>query len=158
MSTELNELQERLQTERQQLAERLNEVDNQLTSIDTVFNLLKKEKSQFTDSQIPLLEIKPTSVRLSEMSFKGAVNTLLKDDPLKWWKPKELFYTMLKEGFKSNSKDFNNVARNMLMHMRKKVEVNTTKAKRGYMYSYLKRDPVPHMAETGSKLRPRRVA
>ena len=58
------------------------------------------------------------------------------------------FDTLLKEGFKSNSKDFNNTARNMLMSMRKNGEVDIMKVSRGYMYKYKEEGSVPHMDET----------
>ncbi len=152
MNIELNELREKLHAERQQLTERLNETDKQLASIDTVLDLLKSQTSQADKSQLPLLNVRPISYRLSGVSFKNAVDTILKDDPSKWWKPKEIFDTMLKEGFETNSKDFNNVARNMLMHMRKRGEVDITKARRGYMYKYKEKDSVSHMAETESNV------
>ena len=149
MNTELSELREKLQTERQQLAGRLNEVDNQLSSIETVLDLLKQQKHQGDKSQLPLLDIKPpVSDRLSGLPFKKSVKIILKDNPSKWWKPKEIFETMLKEGFQSNSKDFNNTARNMLMHMRKDQEVEVTKVRRGYLYKYKEEGSVPHMDET----------
>ena len=150
MNIELNDLREKLQDERQQLTEKLNELDNQLASIDTVFNLLKSKISQADKLQLPLLDISPTSDKLSGLSFKKAVDTILKDNPSKWWKPKEIFDTMLKEGFETRSTDFNNVARNMLMHMRRKGQVDITKARRGYMYKYKEKDSAPHMDEAES--------
>ena len=148
MNIELNELREKLHAERQQLTEKLNKLDNQLASIDTVLDLLKSKTSQADELQLPLLNIGPISDRLTGLSFKKAVDTILKDDPLKWWRPKEIFNTMLKEGFETTSKDFNNVARNMLMHMRRKGEVDITEAGRGYMYKYKEKGSVPHMDET----------
>lgn len=148
MATELSQLREKLQTRRQQLAERLNEVDNQLSSIETVLDLLKQQEHQGDKSQLPLLNINPVSDRLSGLPFRKSVNIILKDNPSKWWKPKDIFNTLLKEGFKSNSKDFSNTARNMLMNMRKNGEVDITKAGRGYMYKYKEKGSVPHMAET----------
>ena len=147
MDTKLSELRERLQTERQQLAERLNEVDNKLSSIETVLDLLKEQDHQADKSQLPLLDINPVSDRLSGLPFKKSVNIILKDNPSKWWKPKDIFDTMLKEGFETNSKDFSNTARNMLMGMRKNGEVDITKARRGYMYKYKEKDSAPHMDE-----------
>ena len=148
MDTELSGLRERLQTERQQLAERLSEVDNQLSSIQTVLDLLKQQKNQGNTSQLPLLNINTVSDRLSGLPFKKSVKIILKDNLSKWWKPKDIFDTLLKEGFKSNSKDFNNTARNMLMNMRKNREVDIMKVSRGYMYKYKEEGSVPHMDET----------
>ena len=112
--------------------------------------MLKEQDHQGDKSQLPLLDINPVSDKLRDLPFKKSVNIILKDNSSKWWKPKEIFETMLKEGFQSNSKDFNNTARNMLMHMRKNQEVEITKAKRGYMYKYKEKDSVPHMDETES--------
>lgn len=150
MDDKLIELKERLQIDRQQLAERLNEIDNKLASIETVLSLLKEQNHQPDKSQIPLLNIQPDSDRLSGLPFKKAVNILLRDNKSKWWVPKDIFETLIREGFKSNSKNFKNTARTMLMFMRKKGEVNTMKTKRGYMYSYKEKDSVSHMAETES--------
>lgn len=153
MNAELIELRDGLQLERQQLAERLNEIDNKLTSIDTVLNLLKEQHTQSDKAQMPLLNINQISDRFSGLPFKKAVNLLLKDDPGKMWTPKDIFEGLLKEGFESNSKDFRNTARTMLMHMRKKGEIKSVKTERSYLYSYKEKDSDPHMAGSESMSR-----
>jgi len=150
MDTQLTELRDKLQHERQQLVERLNEIDTQLASVKTVIDLLKTKTSQSDKSQLSFLNIAPVSEKLRGLTFKDAVNTILKENPPKWWKPKDLFETLLKEGFETNSKNFNNVARNMLMQMRKRGEVDLARTDRGYMYKYKEKGSVPHMDETES--------
>ena len=141
MGAELIELRERLEAEKKKVTDRLNEIDDILSSIDTVVKVLSSESESRDSAQLPLLDIGPKSGRLTGLSFKEAVSSILKEQPSKWWTPKEIFDTLLKEGFETKSKNFNNVARNMLMTMRRKEEVIVTKsgAKRGYMYKY--KDP-----------------
>ncbi len=148
MKSELIELRDRLQIERQQLTGRLNDVAHKLASIETVFDLLKTEQSQANKSQISLLKIDQTSDRFASLPFKKAVNLLLKDDPLKEWAPKDVASALLKEGFETKSKDLKHTARIMLGHMRKGEEINYRKAGKGYLYRYKEKGSVPHMAET----------
>ena len=148
MKNELIELRDRLLIDRQQLTERLNEVDHKLASIETVFDLLKAEQSQANKSQIPLLKIDQTSDRFVSLPFKIAVNLLLKDNPLKQWAPKDVVPALLKEGFETKSKNFKHTTRIMLGHMRRREEVNYRKAGQGYLYSYKELGSVPHMDAT----------
>ncbi len=153
MNSELEELINALQRDRQQLAERLNEIDLKLKSIDTVREMLKEKQAQLDDSQIPLLNknnANQNSDRLKGLPFNKAVDTILKDNPEKWWSPKEIFDRLLQEGYESGARDFTNTARNMLSLMRAKGKVNATKTKSGYMHSYKAEDSVPHMVETES--------
>ncbi|MCK4820173.1 hypothetical protein KA005_30690 [bacterium] len=144
MNTELMGLKDGLQVERQQLAERLNEIDNKLASIDTVLDLLKKQHAQSNKAQMPLLDLNRIPGRFSGMPFKKSVILLLKDDQEKTRTPKEIVKGLLKEGFESKSKNFNNTARTMLMYLRKKGEIKSIKTERSYLYSYKKPDPVIH--------------
>ena len=152
MDTKLLDLKDKLQVERQQLAEKLSEINNKLASIDTVLDLLKEQDVQTDESQLPLINIEQVSDRFSGLGFKKAVNILFKDYPEKWWAPKDIILGMLKEGFESDSKKFENTARTMLGHMRKKGEVDAIKRERGqgYLYKYKEKDSGPHMAEPES--------
>lgn len=152
MDIDLEKLKDGLQVERQQLAERLNEIDNKLASIETVLDLLKEQHTETNKSQRLLLNINQISTNFKDLTFKKAVNAMLKENPSKWWAPKDIFENLIKGGFQSNSKDFKNTARTQLMFMRKKEEVRTTETKRGYLYAYKELDSVPHMAETESNV------
>lgn len=153
MDIDLEKLKDGLQVERQQLAERLNEIDNKLASIETVLDLWKEQHTEPNKLQIPLLNINQTSNNFKDLTFKKSVNIILKENPSKWWAPKDIFENLIRGGFQSNSKNFKNTARTMLMFMRKKGEVRTTKTGRGYfLYAYKEKDSVPHMAETESNV------
>lgn len=152
MSAELEELKNTLQIERQQLAERLNVIDDKLSKINAVWEMLKEKHIKVDTSQMPLLNIEPVSDRLSGLPFNKAVDTILKDNPERWWSPKEIFERLLQEGYKSDASDFTNTARNMLSLMRKKGKINVTKTKRGFLHSYKVEDSVPHMVETESNV------
>ena len=148
MSDKLLVLKDRLQIERQQLAEKLNEIDNNLTSIDTVLGLLKEQHPQISTAKTNAQNITQESDRFKDLPFKKAVILLVKNNPLKSWTPKDIFEGLLKGGFKSNSKNFKNTARTMLMHMRKGNEIESTKTDRGFLYMYKEKGSVPHMAGT----------
>lgn len=152
MSDELMEMRDQFQVERKQVVERLTEIDNKLSSINTVLDLLKEQHAQSDKSQIPLFNIKQISDKFRGLPFKKSVILLLKDDPEKTWTPKDIFEGLLKEGFESNSKNFRNTARTMLMHMRKKGEIKSIKTERSYLYSYKEKDPAPNMSEAGSNV------
>lgn len=141
-------LKDRLQIERQQLAEKLNEIDNNLTSIDTVLDLLKERHLPISTVKTTPLNITQESDRFNDLPFKKAVSLLVKDNPLKSWTPKDIFEGLLKGGFESNSKNFKNTARTMLMHMRKRNEIKAIKTDRGFLYMYKEKGSVPHIAET----------
>ena len=149
MNDELTDLETQLQAERQQIVESLTAIDNKLSSINTVLDLLKEQHIQPDKKQIPLFNGKQISNRFSGLPFKKSVILLLKDEPKKTWTPKDIFEGLLKEGFKSNSKNFKNTARTMLMHMRKKGEVKSIKAERSFLYSYKEKEinSAPHTAE-----------
>lgn len=142
MDMQLAELRDKLQHERQQLVERSNEIDTQLASVETVIGLLKQKTSPVDKSQLSFLNIAPVSEKLRGLTFRDAVNAILKENPPKWWKPRDLFETLLTEGFETSSKNFSNVARNMLMQMRKRGEVDVANTDRGYMYRYKEKDSV----------------
>ena len=148
MNNELMDLRDRLQFERKEVVEKLTKIDNKLSSINTVLELLKEQHGQTDKAQMPLLNIHQISDRLKGLPFKKSVHLLLEGDPEKTWTPKEIFEGLLKEGFESNSKNFKNTARTMLMFMRKKGEVAAIKTERSYLYSCKKKDSVPHMDET----------
>lgn len=150
MNNELTNLKDQLQVERNQVVERLTEIDNKLASINTVLDLLKEQHAQLDKNQSPLFKIKQISDRFSGLPFKKSVILLLKDEPGKTWTPKDIVESLLKEGFKSNSKNFRNTARTMLMHMRKKGEVTSIKTKRSHLYSYKEKDSAPQIAEAES--------
>lgn len=150
MNDELIDLKIQLQAERNQIIESLTEIDNKLSSINTVLDLLKEQHPQTDKKQMPLFNVKQISDRFSGLPFKKSVILLLKDEPKKTWTPKDIFEGLLKEGFESNSKNFKNTARTMLMHMRKKEEIKSIKTDRSFLYSYKEIDSAQHKAETES--------
>lgn len=152
MNNELMDLRDRLQLERKEVVERLTKIDDKLSSINTVFELLKEQHGQADKAQLPLLNIQPVSDKFKGLPFKKSVHLLLESDPEKMWTPKEIFEGLLKEGFKSNSINFRNTARTMLMHMRKKGEVTAVKTERSYLYSCKKKGSASHMDEAEPKV------
>ena len=144
------DLRDRLQVERKEVVIRLTKIDDKLSSINTVLELLKEQHDQAGKTQMPLLNIQQVSDKFKGLPFKKSVHLLLEGDPGKMWTPKEIFEGLLKEGFESGSKNFRNTARTMLMHMRKKGEVTAVKTERSYLYSCRKKDSGPHMAEPES--------
>ncbi len=150
MNDELMKLREQLQVKRKQVVKSLTEIDNKLASIDTVIGLLKEQHPPPNKSQIQPFNTKTISGRLKGLPFKKSVILLLKDDPEKIWSPKDIFEGLLREGYESNSKNFRNTARTMLMHMRKKEEIKSIKTEKSYLYSYNAKDSAPNMIETES--------
>lgn len=147
MNTELIDLRDRLQVERKEVVERLTEIDDQLSSINTVLGLLKEQHTKVDKAQIPLLKIEQISDRFAGLTFRKSVKLLLKDDPEKTWSPKEISEALLKEGFETTSKNFRNVSRTMLKHMRDANEFTAIETRRGYLYSYKKEGSASHMDE-----------
>ena len=142
------ELKEQLQVERKQVVERLTKIDNELSAINTVIGLLKEQGAQLDKPQIRPPSNTKISDRFRGLRFKKAVNLLLQDDTEKTSTPKDIFQGLLNEGFESNSKDFRNTARTMLMNMRKKEEIKAIQTEGGYLYSYKDKGSAPRKDET----------
>lgn len=151
MKSELTELRDRLQQERQEIATRLKEIDGDLASIERVFSLVQKQPPKDNRSQQRFIRLTPDSTRFTDFTFNNAVLELFQENPSKFWAPKEIVSALLKEGFTSGSKDFAATARTMLGIMRKKNKISATKIKSGWLYGP-KKDSTPHMAEVESNV------
>ncbi len=136
MTEQLLELKDRLQLERKKIVDRLSEIDENLTSINNVLDLLQTQQETTNKSQKSLITIPKESGRFTNMPFKKAVKLLLKSDPEKTWAPKDIFTGLLNEGFQSESKNFKNTARTMLLNMRTHGELRYIETPKGYLYSY----------------------
>ena len=149
MKEELNKLKDRLQVERQKIASRLKQIDDDLASIERVFSLVDKQKPQVNISQLTLMEPEQESKKFANMTFRDSIQVLFNENPGKFWAPKEIVKALLKEGFQTKSKDFGATVRTMLLLLRRKNQINATKTATGWLYgSTEEKGSVPHMDET----------
>ncbi|MCK4822002.1 hypothetical protein KA005_39935 [bacterium] len=149
MKQELTELKERLQVERQAIASRLKQIDDDLASIERVFNLVDRQKPQVNTSQLTLIEPEQRSKKFANMTFRDSIKIIFDENPGKFWAPKEIVKALLKEGFQTKSKDFGATVRTMLLLLRQKNQINATKTATGWLYGPTEeKGSVPHMDET----------
>lgn len=134
MKEELKELKDRLQVERQEIANRLKQIDDDLASIERVYSLVDKRKPHVNISQLTLMEPEQESKRFANMTFEDSIKIIFNENPNKFWAPKEICKALLKEGFKTKSKDFGATVRTMLLFLRRKNKINATKTKTGWLY------------------------
>ena len=152
MENELKNLRDRLQKNRKRLIDKLQEVDDNLESINKVVNLLDDEKVAPNDRQRKLFE-EPNSapsIKFKDLTFFESLTILFDENPGKHWKPGEIAEAVLKEGFSTKSKKFKNTVRTLLGNLRKADKVNATSTKSGWLYSSIKKDSVSHVNETES--------
>jgi len=153
MRDELIELKERLQLERTELTDRLQEIDANLGSINRVLSLVDGQKANKVDKQMPLIKTnteQPVSLRFKNLTFHKSIKILFDENPGKLWKPAELADAVLQEGFKTNSINFKNTVRTLLMNLRKANKINATKLKSGWLYGATKKDHFSYTDETES--------
>lgn len=109
----LNELYDELINEKNSLQKRLEEIEDELVSVSTVLDLIKKREHKEDHRQLTLIQDEESN-EYADSTFKEAVLDLFKKHPEKWWKPKEITKTILKKGFKTKSKNFGNIVRAQL--------------------------------------------
>lgn len=155
MKAGLLELKKTLQADRVKLTDKLKTIDDNIASIDKVLSLVDVQKSKPDDKQLTLLPQiinqktnQPTSERFKNITFYKAVNLLFNENPGKAWKPAEITTALLEEGFTTNSKNFNNTVRTLLLNMRKGERINATRTKEGWLYGDIKKGSVSLTGET----------
>lgn len=147
MKKGLIDLRDRLQLERQELLDQLQNVDDNLGSINKVIDLLESEKVASNDKQLKLIKepITASSTRFMNLTFFESIKILFEENPGKHWRPGELADAVLKEGFSTKSKKFKNTVRTLLGNMRKDGRINALRTKGGWLYSGIKKDTVSHV-------------
>jgi hypothetical protein len=127
----LLQLQDELMNEQKILENRLKKIEEELSAISNVLNIIeKRNKSKTTDTQMTLIT-DAVSKEYSNMTFQQATLDLLSKFPEKWWEPKEINRTLLAKGFSSKSKNFGNITRTMLAKFREEGIVNSEKHTKG---------------------------
>ena len=126
----LYELNDELINEKRRLENRLKEIDEELTSVSRVLELIEKRKDKKDYRQRSLIP-EEKSTEYTNMTFKEAALDLLEKNPEKAWEPKEVTKTLLKKGFITKSKNFGNIVRAMLFNLRKEGFVDAEKIKKG---------------------------
>ncbi len=134
MSDQLLQMQDRLQEERQKLARRLKQIDDDLVSLVRVINLMHSQRTESTQSQLDLIKGKTSSNRFAKLTFRESVSQMLYENPGKFWVPKEIASELLRGGFKTRAKKFGPTVRTMLHGMRVDGSISATETETGWLY------------------------
>lgn len=149
MKQGLLEMKEKLQLERQELLNKLQEIDDDLTSINRVMDLVGKKAVVEVDKQLKLIEPEPETTisgRFSNCTFRQAIAIIFNENPGKHWKPGEIADVLMEGDFPTKSKKFKNTVRTLLSNFRKNGDIVATETKGGWLYNAMKeKDSVLHV-------------
>lgn len=149
MKEALIKLRDKFQLERKDILDRLQYIDGNLESIDRVLSLVDGQTAKQDPRQIALIKTKveePVSERFKDLTFFKSIEILFKENPEKMWKPVEIANAVLKEGYTTNSKNFKNTVRTLLMNLRKDGRIHATRTKGGWLYG-VKKEPLAKVFE-----------
>lgn|GEM_PF-5464229 len=137
MKEELLRLQKLRQEERQEIARRLKEIDEDLASIERVLVLAERQERESNQSQLSLIKRprRTKSNKFVNVTFREAVKQLFADDPGRFWTPKEIKEGVLSHGYPTKSKNFGATVRSQLQKMREDEVVSATKTNDVWLYS-----------------------
>ena len=152
MRDQLLQMRDRLQEERQELARRLKEIDDNLASVEKVISLVASQGATSVQLQLDPIRREKDTDRFANLTFKESVLQILNEKPDKFWAPREIASELLNNGFTTKAKKFGPTARTMLHVMRESGVVNATKTKTGWLYGPLREKKERLYSSTGEEL------
>lgn len=133
---ELSRLYDEMMAEKQQLEERLKEIEKEANSILVVLNIVKKRKHTEDVRQMSFIPEEKTN-EYADMTFEDAALDLLSKHPARKWEPKEIASALLNGGYVTKAKRFGSNTRTMLQKFKDRGIVKAEKIKKGNLHVWI---------------------